>query len=89
MLDDKAITLDLLNTAKQEVASLARACNEAADPKLRQVLAKQLQKAEQSQKRMFDFAKNKGYYNPFSSPGQMLSQDIKNAKKIMEHIQLQ
>ncbi|MCG0276708.1 MAG: spore coat protein [Thermosediminibacteraceae bacterium] len=86
MIDDRAITLDLLNTAKAEVMAYARAVNEATNPKLREVLAKQLLKAQKTHERIFNFAKNKGYYNPNVSPDQMLSSDIQSATQVLHQI---
>ncbi|WP_041423813.1 spore coat protein [Thermosediminibacter oceani] len=86
MIDDRAITLDLLNTAKAEVMAYARAVNEAANPQLRDVLAKQLQKAQEAHERIFNFAKKKGYYNAYASPDQMLNGDIQNATQLLNQI---
>ncbi|MEW6183802.1 MAG: spore coat protein [Bacillota bacterium] len=82
-MDDKAITLDLLTAAKQDVTMFANALNETANPELRGVLAQQLQQAQKSQERIFDYAKNKGYYNPYSTPEQMVAQDIQASKQVM------
>ncbi|TYP48174.1 spore coat protein [Thermosediminibacter litoriperuensis] len=86
MIDDRAITLDLLNTAKAEVMAYARAVNEAATPQLREVLAKQLQMAQEAQERVFNFAKKKGYYNANTSPEQMLNSDIQSATQVLHQI---
>ncbi len=76
MLDDRAITIDLLNAAKLDVTSYARALNEAANSDLRNVLAQQLQQAQKAQERIFAYAKNKGFYDPYITPEQMVSQDL-------------
>ena len=82
LLDDKTITMDLLTAAKHDVTSYANALNETANVELRDVLAKQLQQAQKAQERIFAFAKNKGYYNPYSAPEQMVSQDLQMARQI-------
>jgi similar to spore coat protein len=76
VLDDRAITIDLLNAAKLDVTSYARALNEAANSDLRNVLAQQLQQAQKAQERIFAYAKNKGFYDPYITPEQMVSQDL-------------
>jgi similar to spore coat protein len=83
MLDDRAITIDLLNAAKLDVTSYARALNEAADSDLRNVLAQQLQQAQKAQERIFAYAKNKGFYDPYITPEQMVSQDLAMSRQIM------
>ncbi|MBC7342252.1 MAG: spore coat protein [Clostridia bacterium] len=89
MIDDRVITLDLLADAKEEVSAYARACNEAATPELRQILARQLQQAEQAQQRIFQFAKQKGYYNPYDAPEQLLANDLRQAGQLLQQINQQ
>ncbi|MEW6173655.1 MAG: spore coat protein [Bacillota bacterium] len=85
-MDDKAITLDLLSAAKQDVTMYATALNETANADLRGVLTQQLQQAQKAQERIFDFAKNKGFYNPYNTPEQMVSQDIQTSKQVISQI---
>jgi spore coat protein CotF len=57
--------------------------NEAADSDLRNVLAQQLQQAQKAQERIFAYAKNKGFYDPYITPEQMVSQDLAMSRQIM------
>lgn len=83
MLDDRTVIIDLLNAAKLDVTSCARALNEASNGDLRDVLSQQLQQAQKAHEGIFAYAKNKGFYDPYIPLEQMVSEDFVMPRQLM------
>lgn len=80
---EKAITLDMLNGAKQSVMSYSNALNETGNPQLRSVLESQLRDAISFQQSVAQFAIQQGYYSPQVPPQQLVQQDIQEAIRVI------
>ncbi|MGF7184109.1 hypothetical protein GGQ84_000189 [Desulfitispora alkaliphila] len=75
-LNDKAITLDMLNSAKQAVLTYSNACNETSNQNLRSILQRQLQEALETQQQLSQFAQQQGYYKVNETPQQAITQTM-------------
>jgi len=82
-LTEKAITLDLLNSAKLGVMTYSRAINESQNPQLRSALESQLRDAINFQNSVAQFAIQQGYYSPQVPPQQLVQQDLQEAARVI------
>jgi|GEM_PF-3824536 len=82
-LTEKAITLDLLNSAKLGVTTYSRAINESQNPQLRSALESQLRDAINFQNSVAQFAIQQGYYSPQVPPQQLVQQDLQEAARVI------
>jgi spore coat protein CotF len=78
-LTEKAITLDMLNGAKQAVMIYSHALNETQNQQLRSVLQSQLTDAINFQQSVAQFAIQQGYYKPHVPPQQLVQQELQEA----------
>jgi similar to spore coat protein len=83
-LCDRDIVLDLLNTSKGDINLLTRAITEAANPQLRTMLTNQLNACINDHFKLADIAAQKNWYNPYTSPGQQIKQDLQEADSLMK-----
>jgi spore coat protein CotF len=82
-LTEKAITLDMLQGAKQIVMTYSQALNESQNHQLRSVLESQLRDAITFQQSVAQFAIQQGYYAPQVPPQQLVQQDIQEAIRVL------
>jgi spore coat protein CotF len=78
-LTEKAITLDMLNGAKQAVMICSHALNETQNQQLRSVLERQLTDAVNFQQSVAQFAIQQGYYQPHVPPQQLVQKELREA----------
>ncbi|WP_134682904.1 spore coat protein [Brevibacillus migulae] len=82
-LTEKAIALDMLNSAKAGVMAYSRAINESQNPQLRAALESQLRDAINFQNSVAQFAIQQGYYSPQVPPQQLVQQDLQEAARVI------
>lgn len=83
-LVDKDIALDMLNTSKGDINLLSRAITEASNPELRTLLTNQLNACINEHFKLSDISAQKNWYNPHTSPGQMIKQDLQEAQNVLQ-----
>lgn len=87
-LTEKAITLDMLNGAKQAVMIYSHALNETQNQQLRSVLQSQLTDAVNFQQSVAQFAIQQGYYRPHVPPQQLVQQELQEAMQTLGQAQV-
>ena len=74
---------DMLKDSKFALNSLIIALSESSNPKVRQVLRKQFNKALEKHFRLSDIAVENDWYHPFMTPEEQLREDSENAQNSM------
>lgn len=84
-LSDKDIIIELLNSSKRDISMFSKAVTEAANPLLRTILTNQLNVCISDHFRLSDIAASKNWYNPFTSPGQLIKQDLQETDSLLQN----
>jgi len=74
----------MLNTSKGDISLLTKAITEAANPQLRTMLTNQLNACINDHFKLVDIAAQKNWYNPYTSPGQQIKQDLQEADNLLQ-----
>jgi similar to spore coat protein len=81
-MNDKDIALDMINSSKANVTTIAKVLTETTNPKLRETLRNQLTSCVNSHFRLSDIAISKGWYNAYEDPEQQLRTEISTARSM-------
>lgn len=82
-MSDKDIASDMLKDSKFGVSMLSMAAAEATNPQLRQLINGQLTASVNEHHRLSDIAIKKGWYKPYPSPQEQLSNDYKESQGLV------
>ncbi|MFC2949804.1 spore coat protein [Virgibacillus sediminis] len=76
-MTDQVIATDILVAAKAEIRNYALAITESGTPEIRHLLEAQLEEVIDIHEQIFNYMKDKGYYDPYN-PNQQLQVDVKS-----------
>lgn len=81
-LTEKDIAMDLLNSSKASIGTLAKVLTETANPNLREVLKTELTNCVNSHHRLSDLVVTKGWYDAYGNPNQQLQTELTQINSI-------
>lgn len=81
---EKDVALDMLKDSKYTLNVMARAVTETTNPKLREILKKQLNEVVQNHFRLVDLSVQNDWYQPRLAPIDLVKRDYEEAQTLME-----
>jgi len=81
---EKDVALDMLKDSKYTLNTMARAVTETTNPKLREILKKQLNEVVQNHFRLVDLSVQSDWYQPRLAPIELVKRDYEDAQTLME-----
>lgn len=82
-LDDETVAHDLLAGAKMLSTTAASAIGEAASPQVKEFFSNCLRDATEDHGRIMQLMMSRGWYQPYASPEQQLSNDVQKAEQVL------
>ncbi|MGE5627411.1 MAG: spore coat protein [Solirubrobacterales bacterium] len=79
-LTEKDIAMDLINSSKASIGTMAKVLTETANPNLREALMTELTNCVNSHHRLSDLAVTKGWYDAYANPNQQLQTELSEIK---------
>lgn len=81
---EKDVALDMLKDSKYILSTMAMAITETTNPKLREILKKQLNEAAQNHFSLVDISVQNDWYQPHSAPIEQVRQDYEEAQTLTD-----
>ena len=81
---EKDVALDMLKDSKFILNTMAMAVTETTNPKLREILKKQLNEVVQNHFRLVDLSVQNSWYLPRLAPIEQVKRDYEEAQTLME-----
>jgi spore coat protein CotF len=82
-ITEKDIASMLLTDAKGFAQKCCTAAVEATSPELNRLFIGEVQKCLSFQREVWEFMRQKGWYDPYKLPRQMADQDLKEAEGVL------